>query len=407
MWERKLLWLVAALLIVLFGLIVVANSAWIVPELPLKTILWKTSWPLILFTAVLIMIFKVLDYYYLQLHQQVHNLAKLHQSLIHLNTNLSLEHRCTEALSILMELTRAAKGLFLLTDEALKKYTATEFFSITRSNPRPFLFSHYRYQIYSPGRISDQHHQLVEQLIKNDDFTSFPSVLIVPFYNEKKTIALAIIGSNHTDRKILQELNALISILVSHVVTSFENSLLHEEVNESSITDPLTSLYNRRYFRSRLKTTFAEARRIGYPVSVMISDLDNFKKYVDAYGHPRGDLILAEVASLVKKAVRTSDVVCRFGGDEFAYILPYATSEEAKVVADRVRKAIASSRFQNSPEDEPVYLTLSLGIASFPQHGETEEELLKAADTALFWAKSQGKDKTIIYHQVLEVNNEV
>ncbi|MCM8757114.1 MAG: GGDEF domain-containing protein [Candidatus Omnitrophica bacterium] len=404
--QRKYLWTSAVLLTLLVSLVIVGNSAWLVPEWPVTTVFIKSLWLLVVCGLLFFLVFKVLDYYYLQLDRQLTSLATLHQAMINLNANLNLAHRCSESLSMVMELTQGSKGLFFILDDKLKKFAQAEYFSVQKSQPRRLISSRYRYHIFTPARISPEDQKLVDELVKTHSFSSFPSVVLVPFYNEKKTLALAIVGSNEDSRRFLRELTELMSILVAQVVTSFENSLLHEEVNEASITDPLTSLYNRRYFRLRLQSTFAEARRIGFPVSVMISDLDNFKYYVDTFGHPRGDRILAQAASLIRESVRTSDIVCRFGGDEFAYILPYSSSLEALSVAERIRKAVASCTFQSSPQDEPVHLTLSLGIASFPEHGETEEQLLKSADMALFWAKSQGKDKVIVYNQPTEVSYE-
>ncbi|HOL67830.1 MAG TPA: hypothetical protein PKX93_10285, partial [bacterium] len=181
--ERKLLWTAAGTLIVLVSLILVGNSAWLVPELPLRTVFLKSVWVLTLCGLLFLLVFKVLDHYYLKLNRQVGHLATLHESLLHLNANLSIEHRCCQALSILMELTRGSKGLFVILDPELKKYSEAESFSIQKSEARFPLASHFRYQIFTPGRLPAESRQQLDELVKTHRFSSFPSVIVVPFYN--------------------------------------------------------------------------------------------------------------------------------------------------------------------------------------------------------------------------------
>jgi two-component system, cell cycle response regulator len=272
-------------------------------------------------------------------------------------------------------------------------------FSIVKGATTRPKHANYRYQTFSPGKVPAYFQAQIDTIIKEYNFYAFPSIVLVPFFNDESTVAIAIIGTTETDRRFFDGLKYVINIFIKQVVTSFENSLLHEEVNEASITDPLTKLFNRRYFHARTKEKFSEAKRMGYPVSLMISDLDSFKQYVDKYGHPKGDVILAEVSRLAAEAVRETDIVCRFGGDEFAYLLPFASSIEARTVAERLKKKVATHQFLQKEAKDAIHLTLSIGIASFPENGDTEEEVLRCADQALFYAKEHGKDKIHIFKQ--------
>ncbi len=193
----------------------------------------------------------------------------------------------------------------------------------------------------------------------------------------------------------------IMDIFLRELNIEIENSILHEEINKASITDPLTRLYNRRYFNKRVQEEFARARRMGFPVSIMISDLDNFKNYVDTYGHPKGDVILSEVASVVCGTMRETDIVCRFGGDEFAYLLPFASNVEAKALAERIKKNVSRKVFLENDEDveKEVHITLSMGIASFPENGQKEEDILGKADHALFASKNSGKNRISVYEE--------
>lgn len=184
---------------------------------------------------------------------------------------------------------------------------------------------------------------------------------------------------------------------VENIVNAFSpyvsNLRLLEITKELSIRDPLTNLYNRRFVMEFLERELERAKRYSKPLSVILADLDNFKTINDTYGHHVGDECLQTFAHVLNRVVRGSDVVGRYGGEEFILVLPETDKEGAAMLAERIRLAVRSSsiRFTGGC----VYLTASFGVASFPEDGEDVTTLIRVADQRLYIAKSQGKDRVV------------
>ncbi|MCM1340102.1 MAG: diguanylate cyclase, partial [Muribaculaceae bacterium] len=160
--------------------------------------------------------------------------------------------------------------------------------------------------------------------------------------------------------------------------------------------DGLTELYNHRYFQDALRNQIEASKRYGQPFSLIIVDIDFFKKFNDTYGHQAGDAVLRQVAQTLKKNSRTTDFVCRYGGEEMSIILPNTTAEEAMNNANRLCKAIAERPFQlNATETGNV--TISLGVATFPDNAESAQELIEYADKGLYYAKEHGRNQVGCY----------
>ncbi len=165
-----------------------------------------------------------------------------------------------------------------------------------------------------------------------------------------------------------------------------------------SITDPVTRLTNHRYFQDRLKEEFEKARGTGHPLSLIMLDVDHFKSFNDRHGHPEGDRLLAEIAQQIEKNLDSKGVASRYGGEEFGIILPGADLNQATAVANQIRQAVEQSAF-SGPLGYRAYVTISLGVASFPLQGTSPSELVKLADTALYQAKRQGRNQTVAANQ--------
>ena len=181
--------------------------------------------------------------------------------------------------------------------------------------------------------------------------------------------------------------------LLEPAAIALENALLLQRAEGLSVTDDLTRLYNSRYLNQSLRRETKRATRSGKPLSLLFIDLDGFKSVNDTHGHLNGSRALVEAAALIRGSARETDVVARFGGDEFAVVLPETTGEGAWAVAERVRARIAEYRFLTG-ENLDVHLTVSIGVATLPDVARSAEELLHAADRAMYHVKGAGKNGT-------------
>lgn len=199
----------------------------------------------------------------------------------------------------------------------------------------------------------------------------------------------------------------LLESIAPHLATAVQNAQLYRSIKQRAETDNLTRLLNLPTFYVRLKEYLAEAQTTGRPLSVVMLDLDLFKSYNDSFGHVAGDSVLRQVASLIRRCLRPEDVAARYGGDEFALIIPGLRAEEALDRMADVCKSIGHTPFmpEEDSEDETsdahvrgvAILSASAGIASFPDNGGDPEQLVHMADTALYEAKRRGRNRACSY----------
>ena len=182
--------------------------------------------------------------------------------------------------------------------------------------------------------------------------------------------------------------------LAKQVGLAVANLKLRETLRHQAIRDPLTSLFNRRHMEESLEREMLRAARRKATVGLLMIDIDHFKGFNDRFGHAAGDTVLRELASLLQSQTRGEDLACRYGGEEVALVLPEASLQDALQRAEQLRQA--AKRLNVYQGQQPVGpITLSLGVAVFPGHGTTPESLLLAADTALYRAKAQGRDRVV------------
>lgn len=187
----------------------------------------------------------------------------------------------------------------------------------------------------------------------------------------------------------------LIKILTENSAMAIENGLLYKKIEELAITDGLTGVYNHRYFREALHKEIKRSERYNLPFSLLMFDIDDFKKINDTYGHQKGDEVLKGVSQIAREIFqREIDVIARYGGEEFIIILPQTTKENAGIVGERLLTSIRERLFSFAFLPNPV--TISLGIASYPYDGKTEIDIMKSADKALYAAKKGGKDRIVL-----------
>ncbi len=172
---------------------------------------------------------------------------------------------------------------------------------------------------------------------------------------------------------------------------------LQDELREQALRDPLTGLYNRRYLDDALMREVARANRERKPISIVAMDIDHFKRVNDTYGHQVGDMFLVKVGSLIKQHTRGFDFVCRYGGEEFLLVMPGASIHTAEVRAEEIRQRVMSTVIENNGQNLSV--TISLGLANYPEHGQGAEAVIIKADKALYHSKHTGRNRVTVWRE--------
>jgi len=228
-----------------------------------------------------------------------------------------------------------------------------------------------------------------------------PSFLSVPLKKSDRIIGVVNVADKINGQSFTDEDLGLLQAIGSFITMAMERSDLHvraEELKEISITDPMTGLLNRRYFQERLTEEIERTRRHGLPICLILIDIDDFKKINDQYGHLIGDEVLKDVSKVIRNTIRTIDVASRFGGEEFTVILPHTSKEDATLIAQRLCELISKGGELQKKIQGMQKLTVSIGLASFPQDAESVNELIDSADQALYQAKHSGKNRVVVYH---------
>ena len=216
------------------------------------------------------------------------------------------------------------------------------------------------------------------------------SILCAPLLSRGRTIGVVEVINRRGKGFTRRDLDLLMT-LVEPGAIAIENALLFKKAEELTITDDLTKLFNSRFLGLYVGREVKRCKREGNSVSVVFLDLDGFKGINDLYGHLAGSRTLLEVGEIIRESVRDSDVVARYGGDEFVAVLPETGPDGAFVIAERMRKAIESHTFLRG-QGLRASITASLGIASYPDHALTPEGLIQKADQAMYRAKERTKN---------------
>jgi len=193
---------------------------------------------------------------------------------------------------------------------------------------------------------------------------------------------------------------SVIELVGPQIALALERAAWQQRANQyqlMSITDPLTGLHNRRYMEARLAEELSRSRRYDYPMSFMMIDIDDFKLYNDRDGHQAGDRALEIIAQCLRAALRKVDVASRYGGEEFSILLPQTDLQEAGVIADRIRRKVSETRFPHGNAQPLGSVTVSIGLSSYSAALDSAEAVIRAADRALYHAKSHGKNRAYAY----------
>src|SRR3989338_6086866 len=226
----------------------------------------------------------------------------------------------------------------------------------------------------------------------------FPTkeLIIMPLKAKDIDNGLIIADNLYTQKSINEDDIKMFTMLANQAGLAIENSQLYEMVLQQSHTDSLTNLWNHGFFQQTLSDEIVKAEINKMPLSLAIIDIDNFKQLNDTYGHQNGDIVLKELASLLKESSRTTDFICRYGGEEFSIILPQTNQNQGYEIAERMRKRIFNYQFEHFPPNRELKVSVSIGLATCPDHASNKEDLIATADKAMYIAKFSGKNKTCL-----------
>jgi diguanylate cyclase (GGDEF)-like protein len=222
-----------------------------------------------------------------------------------------------------------------------------------------------------------------------------PVMIAIPLFSQDRIMGVLAVYRNDPERTFTQEDLDTVIFLAEQGGVAIENVQLHEEARRLSLMDGLTGIWNRRYFQMQFRQVLATATRFERPFSILMLDLDFFKRVNDTYGHQRGDAILIEFAHRVNGTLREIDTFSRYGGEEFICLLSETDVEGARTTAEKICEVIRNETF-GAIGEEPIALTVSIGVASHPEHGNSYRSLVEAADKALYEAKENGRNRVVV-----------
>jgi diguanylate cyclase (GGDEF)-like protein len=258
------------------------------------------------------------------------------------------------------------------------------------------------------GRVARSGLPLLVNDIERDSRVATPnrprfrtkSFISFPLKNRERLVGVLNLADKRDDSSFTEtDLNLVQSFASQAVLMIDRTSVLERagQLEQLSITDPLTGLYNRRFLENRLEEELSRSQRQRQSFSLVLADLDNFKIYNDICGHLAGDKSLRKAAMLMRRSAREMDLVVRYGGEEFCLILPGTSKKESLFVAERLRRSIEADIFPGETNLPLGRLTVSLGIAAYPEDSHTIHDLIHAADLALYRAKALGRNRTVLY----------
>lgn len=258
----------------------------------------------------------------------------------------------------------------------------------------PLLLSQAYYRA-TPWRLSGTE----LQIFQNDPLINVfhtHELLIMPLKAKDAVNGIIVADNIYTKKPISEEDIKIFTMLANQAGLAIENSHLYEMVVRQSLTDPITGMWNHRFFQEKLREELTKTDQLKLPLSLAIIDIDNFKRLNDTYGHQHGDLVLKQLAAIFKESSREVDFICRYGGEEFALILVGTNRQQSLDVSERIRTRIEQHRFPGRQEDQSLSLTVSIGLATYPDDCQSKEDLIALADKAMYIAKFSGKNKTCL-----------
>ena len=326
----------------------------------------------------------------LQLGLKVRQLEQLYDISRDISSTLDRNRITRELVIRTIELMDARKGMLLLLDEDGENLEAAAWFGFEAFDASPTWSAAESW--LAPVLTGRQPLLLSEGL---PGHLRAKSCMAVPVAYQERALGVLVVFDKESRDGIEafgDEDAPLLVSLANQAATSIETARLYE----LATVDGLTKLYIRRHFEQRLHEELRRAERYGTVLSLMIMDIDHFKKFNDTYGHQTGDEVIKVVAKTIKASVREEDVPARYGGEEMLVLMPETDTEGAHKMAERVREAIQAVDLPG-PNGETLHVTVSVGVATWPLHAEDPDALIEVADKALYQSKQGGRNRTTIW----------
>ncbi|MEK8024107.1 MAG: sensor domain-containing diguanylate cyclase [Candidatus Hydrogenedentota bacterium] len=304
------------------------------------------------------------------------------------------------AARVVAETTRVVRGevchLFL-THEGSMRLQASNLAETLRKAAEPLANDEFNQAVIRTASVLSVSDVTRDFRFKGISGASFQSLIAAPFIVGGKVVGVLRVHGSKPDAFSTDDLR-LLAIIAQVASVACDNSRLFARTREMAMHDGLTKLHARWYFNDRFESECQRALRYKTKVSLIITDIDFFKKFNDTHGHVFGDKVLARVAELVKKTVRKVDIAGRYGGEEFTVILPKCGRDGARMMAERIREIVEREAGKAMPE--PVKITVSVGTSTFPDDVDKVDSLFDAADMALYAAKSRGRNRVVCAAEV-------
>ena len=304
-----------------------------------------------------------------------------------------LDKMLAVALETGMETVRAKRGLLLL-----RKGPGTLGIGVTRNMEVPPFTLDVGQGI--SGHVASTGNPLVipgqEDVAPDDLEPQAGTQLSVPLFSQNRVLAVINLYDKQEGHFTEADLRTIVS-LSDQAGVAIENVLLHQEAQRMAIMDGLTGIWNHRWFQIQFAQELDRAERFKRPFSLIVLDIDDFKVFNDTYGHEVGNFVLVELASRIRSLVRDVDMFARYGGEEFELLLSETDISGGMNAAEKIREAIGGSPFVSDMVPEPLNVTVSVGVASYPEAGLDAATIFKAADLAMYTAKSRGKNRVVAH----------
>ncbi len=244
-------------------------------------------------------------------------------------------------------------------------------------------------------RNAREDHRCSQSFVELLDLSEY---IVIPMISKDVIVGVLLADNRKNGREILESDLPPLTMFANQGAMAIENARLYEKIEALAVTDGLTQVYNHRYFQDSLKAELNRVERYhresSERISLMLLDIDNFKKYNDAFGHQSGDAVLTEIGLILKGLSRKVDVVARYGGEEFVIMMPATPKEGAAIFAERVRSGIEKSKFEMR-DGQVQGVTVSIGVSTYSDDAKTPQALIEKADKNLYLAKTGGKNRVV------------